>query len=156
MLIKGGKPYCDECGKELQTLSEDECLEDIMPHGWTKWETAHKHYCYGCSDKIEEEIGYPPCDECETQPCERGRDCWANPPLHIFPYETYYAELKPQDCLRQRVYVLYARNPEITAKEASELLAASPEEAPYFYRHNQNYLNRILSDLRKKKKVTTV
>jgi hypothetical protein len=94
-LIKSDKPYCDECGKELRTLSEDECLDDIMSHGWTKWRSAIKHYCYDCSDKIEEKIGYPPCDECETQPCERGRDCWASPPLHIFPYETYYAELKP-------------------------------------------------------------
>ena len=86
-MIKKGKPYCDGCGCELQRLSEEQCLEDIIPHGWTEWGTAHKHYCHKCPN----ELWTPPCGICETQPCTRGRDCWATPPLHLFPYETYYA-----------------------------------------------------------------
>jgi len=87
MLI-AGHVFCDNCKEELQRLTEEECLNDWIPHGWTKWRTADKHYCYECSDKLWD----PPCGECRTQPCTRGRDCWASPPLHIFPYETYYAE----------------------------------------------------------------
>ena len=90
-MIRNDKPYCDSCGRELRILSEEECLEDIIPHGWTDWRTAYKHYCYECSDEMWD----PPCGICETQPCTRGRDCWATPPLHLFPYETYYAEEIP-------------------------------------------------------------
>ena len=57
---------------------------------------------------------------------------------------------KPSESLRHRVYILYARNPKITAKEASELLAALPKNSESFYRHNQNYLDKILSDLRER------
>lgn len=95
-MIKHDKPFCDECGKELKALTEEEALNEILGCGWVDWKTAHKHYCHNCSEKICKKVGYPPCEICETQPCERGRDCWATPPLHIFPYETYYAELKPK------------------------------------------------------------
>ena len=87
-MIKHDRPFCNNCKKEIQALTEDECLEDICGHGWSNWRTAQVHYCYECSDLLWQ----PPCGECETHPCERGRECWANPPLHIFPYETYYAE----------------------------------------------------------------
>lgn len=37
-----------------------------------------------------------PCDICQDEPCTENRSCWASPPLHLFPYETYYAErVKP-------------------------------------------------------------
>ena len=90
-MIRNGKAHCDSCGRELRRLSEEECLEDIIPHGWTDWRTAYKHYCYECPNELWD----PPCGICETQPCHRGSDCWATPPLHLFPYETYYAENIP-------------------------------------------------------------
>ncbi len=92
-MIKNNVPYCDNCGRELIALTEEEALADITPHGWTHWKTAICHYCFKCSD----EIWQPPCDECETHPCYKGRDCWANPPQHIFPYETYYANALGED-----------------------------------------------------------
>ena len=95
-MIKDGKPCCDECKRELEALTEEEAIGDIIGHGWSDWRTAVKHYCYQCAEKILEQVGWPPCDECRTQPCERGGECWADSrfPVHIFPYETYYAELK--------------------------------------------------------------
>ena len=92
-MIKSGRPFCDRCNREIQALTEQECLDDIIPHGWTNWKTAEYHYCFKCSD----ELWQPPCGECETHPCMKGRDCWANPPLHIFPYETYYASALGED-----------------------------------------------------------
>lgn len=86
-MIKGGRPFCDYCKRELEALTEEECLSDIFGHGWTNWRDARVHCCYKCSDTMWQ----PPCGQCETHPCERGRECWANPPLHLFPYETYYA-----------------------------------------------------------------
>ncbi|MGD6807534.1 MAG: hypothetical protein ACQCN4_11315 [Candidatus Bathyarchaeia archaeon] len=87
-MIKSGVPFCNYCEKELVALTEEEALADITSHGWTNWRTASVHCCFECSDKMWK----PPCGECETHPCERGRDCWASPPLHLFPYETYYAD----------------------------------------------------------------
>jgi hypothetical protein len=86
-MIKNGVPYCDYCNKELVALREEEALGDIEPHGWTDWRTASVHACFECYDNMWE----PPCGECETHPCQKGRECWANPPLHLFPYETYFA-----------------------------------------------------------------
>lgn len=91
-MMKNGRPYCDFCHQELQALTERQCLDDIRPHGWTNYRNAENHYCFDCADNAWE----PPCGQCNTHPCERGRDCWACPPLDVFPYETYYAEtLKP-------------------------------------------------------------
>ena len=87
MTIKNGVPYCNYCDKELVALREQECLDDIEPHGWTNWRDAQVHCCFECFDNMWN----PPCDECENHPCQKGRDCWANPPQHLFPYETYFA-----------------------------------------------------------------
>lgn len=89
MTIKNGVPFCDYCNCELVALTEEECLNDIRAHGWTDWKDAQVHCCYSCSEKLWQ----PPCEVCETEPCEKGRDCWASPPQHLFPYETYYAEV---------------------------------------------------------------
>ena len=86
-MIKNKVPYCDYCKRELEALTEAKCLEDITPHGWTNWRDAQVHCCFKCSDTLWQ----PPCGDCETYPCNKGRDCWANPPQHLFPYETYYA-----------------------------------------------------------------
>ncbi len=59
-------------------------------HGFF-WRHAAKHYCEDCSDNLVEQVGFPPCGECRTQPCTRGGDCWAAPPLHLFPYETFWS-----------------------------------------------------------------
>jgi len=95
-MISNGKPLCNECEREIEALTLEEQMEDIFPHGWSNWRTAHKHYCFDCSNLICKKVNYPPCGECRTHPCRKGNDCWATPPLHIFPYETYYAErIKP-------------------------------------------------------------
>ena len=98
-MIKNGRPYCDECHGELIALSEEQALNGFPPCGWTDYRTAHKHYCHNCYDAMFEEwvkeVGFPACHECETFPCKRGRDCWDNrePPLYLFPYETFFGEL---------------------------------------------------------------
>ena len=86
-MIKNGVPFCKYCEKELVALTEEECLADIEGHGWSNWKTASVHSCNTCFHKMWQ----PPCEICETHPCERS-GCWASPPLHIFPYETYFAD----------------------------------------------------------------
>jgi len=56
-MIKDGKPCCDECKIELEALTEEEAIEDILGHGWSDWRTAIKHYCYQCAEKILEQVG---------------------------------------------------------------------------------------------------
>lgn len=87
-MIKNGVPVCDFCKKELVALTEEECLNDIESHGWPNWKTAEVHSCNKCFNSKWQ----PPCEMCDTAPCTKGRECWANPPLHIFPYETYFAD----------------------------------------------------------------
>jgi len=84
---------CDFCHEKIEVLDEDDALIDIEPHGWSKWKSAQVKCCFDCQERLMDEANYPPCDECETQPCEKGRDCWAEGryPIHILPYETYYA-----------------------------------------------------------------
>lgn len=86
LMIVNGKPCCDWCGEMLDAKCD---LDDAS--GWTDWRTAKRHCCHGCEDKLLDGSGYPPCWKCETHPCERDRDCWASPPLHLFPYETFFA-----------------------------------------------------------------
>lgn len=50
------------------------------------WRSASVHACFQCFN----DMWRPPCDVCRTSPCQRG-ECWAHPPLHLFPYETYFA-----------------------------------------------------------------
>lgn len=92
-MILGEKVYCDSCHYEIDALNEDEANAEGFC-GWTDYRTAEKHFCNDCYDWICDRIGFPPCEECETHPCERENDCWASPPLHIFPYETYFADLR--------------------------------------------------------------
>jgi hypothetical protein len=92
-MLKNKVPYCDYCKRELEAKTEQECLDDIIPHGWTDWRDAQVHCCFKCSD----EMWQPPCGECQTHPCEKGRDCWSGPPQHLFPYETYYANALGED-----------------------------------------------------------
>jgi hypothetical protein len=86
-MIKNGVPVCNYCNKELVALTKEEALAD-GGHGWHDWRDALVHSCNTCFDRLWD----PPCGICETHPCERGNDCWASPPLHIFPYETYFAD----------------------------------------------------------------
>lgn len=88
-MIKNGVPFCDYCHNELVALTREECLNDIRGHGWINWRDAQVHCCYNCSEKLWQ----PPCEICETHPCEKGQDCWSTPPQHLFPYETYYADV---------------------------------------------------------------
>lgn len=94
MIIRG-KPYCDECQEKLIHLTEEEMEADyeqnMVSHGFP-WKRASRHYCFECAEKIMDDHNYPPCDGCRTRPCDRHGDCWASPPLHLFPYETYVAE----------------------------------------------------------------
>lgn len=96
MIIRG-QPHCDHCHAPLEALTEEEALDDMEGHGFP-WGRAAKHYCFECADKILAELHWPPCEECRTRPCDRQDYCWAEGrfPLHIFPYETYYAERKSQ------------------------------------------------------------
>jgi hypothetical protein len=87
-MIKEGRLFCDDCGRELLALDEEECEEYFPLAGGFPWERACKHYCAPCTDKLWQ----PPCEtECRTHPCERGGECWWHPPLHLWPYETYFA-----------------------------------------------------------------
>jgi hypothetical protein len=87
-MIKEGRPFCDDCGREMLALDDDEVEEYCPAAGGFPWERACKHYCTPCADKLWQ----PPCEtECQTQPCERGRECWWHPQLHVWPYETYFA-----------------------------------------------------------------
>jgi len=91
-MIKHGIPHCDVCGAELKHAADEEThYGEDEQHGFY-FTHAVKHYCEDCSDELMDKAGYPPCGECETHPCERGRDCWASPPLHLFPYETFYSQ----------------------------------------------------------------
>lgn len=91
-MIRNGAPFCDVCRQELKAWTEEEALEAVPPCGWHDWKTAAVHYCHDCADRLMDQAGFPPCGICETHPCERGRDCWATPPLHLFPYETFFGE----------------------------------------------------------------
>ena len=91
-MIIHGKPHCDICKQELKHAEDEETHYAEGEHQGLFWKGADVMYCEDCSDKLMDKVGYPPCGECETQPCEKGRDCWASPPLHLFPYELYVAE----------------------------------------------------------------
>jgi len=91
-MIKHGLPHCDICGAELKYAEDEEMHYAEGEHQGLYWTHAIVHYCIECSDELMDKVGFPPCGECETHPCERGRDCWASPPLHLFPYELYVAE----------------------------------------------------------------
>lgn len=51
MVEKNGKLYCDFCGKRIEKLTQEEALNDLMPHGWTEWQTAQAHSCMDCPNK---------------------------------------------------------------------------------------------------------
>ena len=97
-MIKNGRPFCDECRGELVAWTREQAEETVIC-GWPDWRSAHKHYCQDCYDvmfdKWAEAAGFPACGNCETEPCKRGRECWdhRDPPLHWFPYETFFGEL---------------------------------------------------------------
>lgn len=97
-MIKNSRPYCDQCHGELIAWTREQAEENGFC-GWDSWRTAHKHYCQGCYDAMfdawAKAVDFPACGECETFPCKRGRDCWdhRDPPLHLFPYETFFGEL---------------------------------------------------------------
>ena len=94
-MLKNKSVYCDECGKEMLYLTQEEACNDFLPHGWTDVETAHNHICNDCADKRWQELwdADDPCGQCETQPCDRGRDCWWNPSFGTYwDYETYFAD----------------------------------------------------------------
>jgi len=95
MGFRNGFPICTHCGREIKRLTFEEQMNDIMGHGWSDWHTAHVHSCYQCYN----DYGSPPCDECYSHRCERGIDCWWYPPLHLFPYETYLAEVNLEELL---------------------------------------------------------
>ena len=89
---------CDVCGYEIMVFTEEEVLMEspFEAGGWSDYKTAHVHACNVCWDEeIRREWRYDrPCDRCNNQPCEKGRDCWWEPRSHKFPYETYIAQRK--------------------------------------------------------------
>ena len=97
-MIKNGRAFCEECHGELIAWTREQA-EEYGWCGWSDWRTAHKHYCQTCYDALFDKwakaVGFPACHECETFPCKRGRDCWdhRDPPLHWFPYETFFGQL---------------------------------------------------------------
>ena len=99
MTVVKGIPYCDECHGELIAMTPEQAENHLFACGWSNYKTAKKHFCQDCYDSLFEKwakaVGFPACGECETFPCKRGRDCWDNrsPPLHWFPYESFFGEL---------------------------------------------------------------
>lgn len=94
-MLKDGKPFCDECGKEMRIVSDEEAERTGEPNGFGL--PAHAHVCNECFDALHHAAweDRDPCGECETQPCKRGRDCWFEPNIG-YPYETYFADLKTE------------------------------------------------------------
>lgn len=86
------RPTCDECKTPLRDDPDTDGYIDGEPTGWGDPYTARAHLCAACWHKIFDQAwkDRDPCASCETQPCERGRDCWFEPSLP-YPYETYVA-----------------------------------------------------------------
>ena len=115
-MLKNKSVFCDECGREILYLTEEEACADFPGHGWSNVLTAKDHICTTCSINKWEELWdqADPCGRCETQPCERGRDCWWNPSFGTYyDYETYFAD---------RLETIEMRNlPELEDPEDDEL-----------------------------------
>lgn len=90
------RPKCQICGFPLMLPVDYERQREPIccsePMGWTKAATAEEFLCCECHSK-EFDADWKsdqPCRRCKTRPCERGRDCWWNPPdRHC--YEIYIA-----------------------------------------------------------------
>lgn len=87
-MLKNNKPFCDLCKREMEIISEEDGEPCGFPH-----DKAHEHVCSECHEALFD-LAWDrrdPCGECETKPCERGRDCWYQPSLGLV-YETYFAD----------------------------------------------------------------
>jgi len=119
-MIKGSKVFCDNCKKRMMALSEDECLEDCTPHGWSDYRTASVHFCENCHWEIFEDWE-PPCYKCRTHRCLRGIECWASPPQQeLLPYETYYAERYYRRFRGYIRFLLRLLKPEVAKRQTEE------------------------------------
>lgn len=49
---------CETCKRRIETLSEEEALNDLQGHGWTKWETATHLKCYDCATDYDDYTTY--------------------------------------------------------------------------------------------------
>jgi len=97
-------PICDDCGMPLKLYREDGFYDGEE----NEWESAPLHRCSICDQQYFDACWQEadPCGNCRTQPCERGGDCWWNPPLHLFPYLHYVAEPAIMiDLLPQREHI---------------------------------------------------
>lgn len=45
---------CQTCKRRIETLSEEEALEDLEPHGWTNWKTANAIKCFDCATDYDD------------------------------------------------------------------------------------------------------
>ena len=45
---------CETCHRKIEKLSEREALDDISPHGWTNWKTAHSIKCFDCASRFDD------------------------------------------------------------------------------------------------------
>jgi len=90
-MIKSGRAFCDFCEREMIRATHNDDGDPLWP-----WRKAHAHICHRCFDEENERAWREddPCRSlCETQPCERGGDCWYTPDfMRNLPYETYYAD----------------------------------------------------------------
>ena len=92
------KLTCKFCGKPLkdETVNGDEVTEEDINF-------AKVVVCEECFDLKCKEAGFPPCNICHTPDrCDYG-ECWATPPLHIFPYETLILEVIEVDELQRKL-----------------------------------------------------
>lgn len=65
---------CERCHNEIQILDETD-FGDLIDWN-TPWE---QFLCEDCHAQIREEVLDGACGVCNTEPCKRGRECWANP-----------------------------------------------------------------------------
>jgi len=119
-------PVCDSCGMPLKLHREDGFCEEEE----NEWEPAPLHRCGICDARIFDECWREsdPCRHCWTQPCERGGECWWQPPNHVFPYLSYVAEPAVMlDLAPDRAHS--DREPEHTKGPDCELCALKETEA---------------------------
>jgi hypothetical protein len=119
-MIQNDKPVCDYCKKIMVASSTNSSGDELWP-----WKHALAHCCESCFDKLFDEVWNErdPCGECETQPCERGRECWFEPNLGL-PYETYFNEIAVDSAKHKAAEAAMARNllVHITLEDAKTLL----------------------------------
>ena len=46
--------HCETCHKRVESLTEEEALNDLEGHGWTNHETAQHIKCFDCATNYDE------------------------------------------------------------------------------------------------------